>query len=74
VGFFFEPATGAPIQAAIVPVNEPRTVKVIVPAGLTVDADYKLVVVTQSMIKSGGVLLKNARRVESDFTVKAANP
>jgi hypothetical protein len=74
VGFFFEPASGAPIQATIIPVNEPRTLKVIVPAGLTVDTDYKLVVVTQSPVGHSGTLLKNSRRVESDFTVKAVNP
>jgi hypothetical protein len=74
VGFFFEPSTGALIQAVIVPVNEPRTLKVIVPATLTVDADYKLVVVTQSALKGGGNVLKFPRRVESEFTLKAANP
>jgi hypothetical protein len=74
VGFFFEPASGASVQATIVPVNEPKTVKVIVPAGLTVDADYHVVIVTQSSVGRGGTLLKNARRIESTFTIKAANP
>jgi hypothetical protein len=73
-GFFFVPASGDPIQAAIIPVNEPRTLKVLVPAGLTVDATYKLLVVTQNSVKGSSELLKAVRRVESDFTVKAVNP
>jgi len=74
VGFFFEPATGTPIQATIVAVNEPKTLKVIVPTGLIVGDDYKLTVVTQSPIKGGGTLLKASRRIESTFIIKAANP
>jgi hypothetical protein len=73
VGFFFEPSSGASVQATLVPVNEPRMVKVIVPTSLTADTDYKLVVVTQSSVKGSSDLLKNVRRMESEFTVKAVN-
>jgi hypothetical protein len=74
VGFFFESATEVRIRAVLIAVNEPRLLKVIVPAPLIADAVYKLVVVTQSSVGHGGTLLKTARRVESDFTVKALNP
>jgi hypothetical protein len=71
-GFFFAPASGDPIQAVIIPVNEPRTLKVLVPAGLAAGTDYTLVVVTQSSVKStNGIPLKTPRTVTSDFTVKA---
>jgi hypothetical protein len=55
-------------------VNEPRTLKVIVPASLVAGTDYTLVVVTQSQLKGGGIPLKNLRTIESDFSVKAAAP
>ena len=70
VGLFFQPASGIPIKAELVAVNEPRTLKVVVPA-LTAGADYYLRLFTQSNSKGGGVLLKNVRDMKSDFTLKA---
>jgi len=52
-------------------VNQPRTLKVIVLAGLKEGSPYKLRVVTQSSAHGGGALLKNARDMRSDFTLTA---
>jgi 3D (Asp-Asp-Asp) domain-containing protein len=71
IGVFFEAADGVRTKAAIVAVNEPKTLKLIVPATLTPNADYYLVVVTQSTVKNGAVLLKNTREVRSEFVLKA---
>jgi hypothetical protein len=69
---YFVAADGSKVKAAIIPVNEPRTLKVIVPAGLVAGTAYTLVVVTQSSVKGNSPPLKTVRRVESDFTVTAA--
>jgi hypothetical protein len=71
VGIFFEDPDGARAKAEIVAVNEPKTLKLIVPATLTPDVDYYLVVITQGSVKSAGLLLKNLREVRSEFTLKA---
>jgi len=71
VGLFFEDPEGVRTKVAVVAVNEPKTQKLIVPATLTPDVDYYLVVVTQTTVKSGGSLLKNPREVRSEFTLKA---
>jgi hypothetical protein len=73
-GVFFEGPDGSHIKAEIVAVNEPRTLKLIVPSTLIADADYYVVVLTQSSTKSTGALLKNIRMVRSDFTLKAQLP
>ena len=74
-GVFFEPldSGGAAVKAQIIAVNEPRTMKVIVPADLEQGKTYKLKIVTQSPSKGGGTLLKNSREVRSDFTLNAQN-
>jgi hypothetical protein len=73
VGLWFDDGTGSLTKAEIVAVNEPRTLKVIVPATLGVGGEYALKIVTQSSAKHGGGLLKNLREVRSDFklTVQA---
>jgi hypothetical protein len=70
-GLFFDDGATTPIKAEIIAVNEPRTLKVIVPATLTADKDYTLKVVTQSSVNSNGVLLKNPREITSGFKLTA---
>jgi hypothetical protein len=53
-------------------VNEPRTLKVIVPA-LETGKAYVLKLVTQSSAKGGGALLKKVRDMRSDFILIAQN-
>ncbi|MDR2701225.1 MAG: DUF4469 domain-containing protein, partial [Spirochaetaceae bacterium] len=72
VGLYFEPEEGGtPVKAEIIAVNEPRTLKVIVPAGLEAGKAYRLKIVTQSSAKSNGHLLKEAREVPSEFRLTA---
>jgi hypothetical protein len=72
VGLFFEPEEGgAVVKAEIIAVNEPRTLKAIVPAGLTAGNAYHLKIVTQSSAKHGSGLLKNPREVRSEFRLTA---
>jgi hypothetical protein len=71
VGLFVEPeAGGPPVKTEIIAVNEPRTLKVIVPA-LEVGKLYILKVLTQSSAKGHSSLLKNLREVRSEFTPMA---
>ncbi|MDR2446946.1 MAG: DUF4469 domain-containing protein [Treponema sp.] len=70
-GLFFEDGNGARIKAAILAVNEPRTLKAIAPAGLVSGTAYRLVVVTQSSAKNASAVLKNLREVHSEFTLTA---
>jgi hypothetical protein len=69
-GLWFD-GPGAVTRAEIIPVNEPRTLKFIVPAGLTPGGKYGLVIVTQSSAKGSGTLLKNHRTVRSSFKLTA---
>jgi len=71
VGLFFEDDTGARVRATIVAVNVPRTIKVLVPAELAVGAEYRLVVVTQTLVNGGKAFLKEVRQVRADFTITA---
>jgi len=71
-GLFFEPETGGqPIKAVIIAVNEPRTLKVVVPQYLNTGTKYRLVLVTQSSAKNGAAVLKNMRTMKSEFTLTA---
>jgi hypothetical protein len=73
-GIFFQPASGggAPaIKAEIIAVNEPRTLKLIAPSGLTPGAEYFIQVVTQSSAKHSTTLLKEAREMKSEFKLTA---
>ncbi|MDR0644405.1 MAG: DUF4469 domain-containing protein [Treponema sp.] len=70
-GLFFDDGSSAPVKAEILAVNEPRTLKVIVPAALVLGTDYALKVVTQSSAKGGGALLKNLREIHSEFKLTA---
>ncbi|MDR2731377.1 MAG: DUF4469 domain-containing protein [Treponema sp.] len=71
VGLFFEPEEGgAAVKTEIIAVNEPRTLKVIVPA-LEAGKSYILKIVTQSSAKGGGSLLKNTREMRPEFSLTA---
>ncbi|MDR0645004.1 MAG: DUF4469 domain-containing protein [Treponema sp.] len=70
-GLFFDDGATAPVKAEILAVNEPRTLKAIVPASLVVGTDYALKVVTQSSTKGSSGLLKNLREVRSEFKLTA---
>jgi hypothetical protein len=71
VGIFFEAPDGIRIKTEIIAVNEPKTLKLMVPATLTPDVDYYLTVLTQSSAKGHTSLLKSLREVRSEFTLKA---
>jgi hypothetical protein len=74
VGLFFDDGgEGGGVKAEIIAVNEPRTLKVIVPAGLAIRTEYTLKIVTQSSAKSRGNMLKNTREVRSDFKLVVSN-
>jgi hypothetical protein len=70
-GLFFEDENGAAVKAAAVAVNEPKTIKAVVPAGLAPGTAYRLKIVTQSSVKHGSTLLKNLREIHSEFTLTA---
>ena len=61
---------GIASKAEIIAVNEPRTLKVIVPA-LERGSAYRLAVITHSSAKNSGSLLKKAREIRSDFELVA---
>ncbi|MDR1231446.1 MAG: DUF4469 domain-containing protein [Spirochaetaceae bacterium] len=70
-GLWFDDGVNAPVKAQIVAVNEPKNLKVVVPASLVAGTDYALKVVTQFPGHGGGKLLKDLREVRSDFTLTA---
>jgi hypothetical protein len=74
VGAFFEAEDGTRTKASILAVNEPKTLKLIVPATLVANAYYHVVLLTQSSAKGGGILLKTLREVRSELTLKAEAP
>jgi len=70
-GLFFETeGHGSEVKAEIIAVNEPRTLKAIVPP-LENGNRYFLKIVTQSSAKGGGTLLKNIREMRSEFLLVA---
>ena len=71
MGLFFQPASGLPIKAEIIVVNEHCTLKVIVPA-LSAGVNYYLRLYTQSSAKGHDQLLKEVRDMKSAFTLKAS--
>ncbi|MDR0638572.1 MAG: DUF4469 domain-containing protein [Spirochaetaceae bacterium] len=73
VGLTFEsddPAVPS-VKAEVIAVNEPKTLKVVVPEELSAPKSYYLKIVTQSSAKGGGHLLKDVREMRSDFKLKA---
>jgi hypothetical protein len=70
-GLWFDDGQGLRTKAKIIALNEPKTLKVIVPATLKVEGKYTLQIVTQSSAKHSAVLLKNIREVRSTFELMA---
>jgi hypothetical protein len=73
-GLWFDDGQTSPVKAAIIAVNEPRSIKAIVPQGLTAGTEYALKIVTQSAARSHANLLKNLREVRSEFKLTVASP
>ena len=73
-GLFFEDEHGGLVKAEAIAVNEPRTLKAVVPAGLAAGTAYGLKIVTQSPARGGSQPLKNLREVHSVFTLTAQTP
>jgi hypothetical protein len=69
VGLFFEDGGGMSIKAEIVAVNEHKTLKAVVPAGLQAGKRYFLRIVTQSSAKDSRHLLQEPREVLSGFSL-----
>jgi hypothetical protein len=55
----------------VIAVNEPRTVRALVPASLAVGEKYSVEIVTQTPVYGHGKPLKALRRIASDFKVLA---
>jgi hypothetical protein len=55
------------VNAAIIAVNDPRSMKAIVPQSLSAGTEYTLKIVTQRSARSHANLLKNLREVRSEF-------
>jgi len=56
---------------AVLAVNEPRTLKAVVPTYLDTGKKYRLMVVTQSSAKHSSTLLKETRVMRSEFSLTA---
>jgi hypothetical protein len=67
-GLFFADSDGGLTRAKVM-VNEPLTLKAIVPADLTVGAAYTLVVVTQGSARTSDHILKELREAHSRFAL-----
>ena len=72
VGVFFRSPSGTSTRVDVIAVNEPKTLKVLVPPGLCHGTLYQIEVATQSSVKSSGHVLKNLRNIRSDFMLAAA--
>ena len=70
-GVYFLPSPGMPVKAKVVAVNEPKTLKLVIPAELVEGKAYHLAVDTWSSSKHTGAPLQHARHLVSDFTVTA---
>ena len=73
-GLYFTPETGKAIKAEIVPVNESRTLKVLVPSDLTDGKSYSLIVETMCSTKGSGSILRRMRTIRSSFRLIAQKP
>ena len=71
VGVFFRNPSGKTTKAKIIAVNEPRTLKVLVPTELCSGALYRIEVATQSSGKSRH-MLKELRNIHSELLFAAA--
>jgi hypothetical protein len=71
-GVYFVDSSGSKVKVVSIAVNEPKTLKVIVPTGLTAGTAYTLEVVTWSALKGNTAPLKTVRTMDSDFSLTAA--
>jgi hypothetical protein len=71
MGVFFQPASGVPPKVEIIAVNEPKTLKVVVPAALTPGTEYYLRIFTMSSARRSATMLKEVRDMKSDFKLTA---
>jgi hypothetical protein len=71
VGVRFIGPNGSNFMAKAIAVNEPHLLKVISPPELVAGYTYYVEVITQSSVRSNGILLKELRRVESDIELTA---
>jgi hypothetical protein len=71
MGIFFKPETGESVKAEVIAVNEPKTLKVVVPAELVEGTAYQIAVETMSSPKNSGFLTKKVRDLHSDFMLVA---
>ena len=67
IGLYFVPSepSGPTVKADIIAVNEPRTVKAIVPS-LPNSLSFYIKIVTQSSAKGGGAILKKTREMQTE--------
>jgi len=72
VGVSFRDHSGKSVKAEIIAVNEPKTLKVIVPPKLCCGTSYQIEVVTQGSAKGSGQLLKKLRTMCSGFRLEVA--
>ena len=70
-GLFFTSPAGTSIKASIIPVNEPRKLKVLVPTELKAGTSYTLTIGTMSPVMGKGTLLRKMRNIKSGFTLTA---
>jgi hypothetical protein len=71
MGVFFVPPSGLPLKTELIAVNEPKTLKIVVPSTLTAGTQYTLRIFTMSSAKTHGTLLKEVRDIKSDFKLTA---
>lgn len=69
VGLYFNSGEQAPQKAQIIAVNEPKTIKAIVPATLSAGNPVVLRIVTQTSAKGHHSVVKELRTVVSDFSL-----
>ena len=70
-GVFFRPSKGNPVKVKVIAVNQPRTLKVLIPAELVKGTAYTIGISTMSSYNKSGKVLKTMREFESNFTLVA---
>jgi hypothetical protein len=70
-GLWFDDGQAGPVKAEIIAVNEPKTLKVIVPPTLGAGGEYTLKILTQSSAKGSKHILKELREIQSKFRLTA---
>ena len=72
IGVFFNNKKEPPIKATIIPVNEFRTLKVLIPNELKKGEEYQIAIETMCSGKGNGCMLKQMQNIRSEFTMTAA--